>query len=467
MLCLILGLSVLSGCGNSLRTFEMDVERGNYERAIQLYEHDIAGNSVSENAALGFLQEFMDESWLSYASGSLDGQDFLNRLDTLERIDAELHLLGGLEGLRGRFEAVEASKESYARGVEFAEDGNFAEAIAAFSAVVPDDTENYESAQAALAGYTEEYQSGVIANAERLAAEGRFDEAIISLTEAERVLGKTSELEDCLFELHTQSAEEKVGEAYESGDWASVIREYVSARDNGYVVLSTELTNMYSSAVTEFLNEVRSEAEAEFGPDRDYAAAIEVLRGAIGEVSVDSSVTAQLESDIAEYQEYIPISLLSLNYTQIGEYMRVGSAFSCSEDVNGTEYGLDSIIYPTGGSLNSQRPGSEDEAYVQYNLNLKYSVFSGLIYRPYSSLKCDFEWAEPATVKVYGDGVLIYESPAVTQQTYDTIEFSVDVTGVRTLRIVMTGVWGMETPGWVGLYEYYPKACLTNATLQK
>ena len=125
-----------------------------------------------------------------------------------------------------------------------------------------------------------------------------------------------------------------------------------------------------------------------------------------------------------------------------------------------------SIICPSGGSLNTQYASNDDEAAVSYDLKHNYSTLSGLIYRPYSSLSCDFEWT-PATVKIYGDDILLYESPSITQETYDTIEFTVDVTGVRNLKIVMRGVWGRETPGWVGLVDYYPKACLTNLMLQK
>ena len=134
--------------------------------------------------------------------------------------------------------------------------------------------------------------------------------------------------------------------------------------------------------------------------------------------------------------------------------------------MNGTQYDRESLIYPIGGDLYGDWASSDDEAYVMYNLNYKYSSLSGIIYRPYRSLSSVNEWKNPTTVKIYGDDVLLYEAPNFTKDTYDTVEFALDVSGVRNLKIVMRGVWS-EDAGWIGMYDYYPKVAMAEVFLQK
>lgn len=93
-------------------------------------------------------------------------------------------------------------------------------------------------------------------------------------------------------------------------------------------------------------------------------------------------------------------------------------------------------------------------------------TLTGTIYRPYSSLSFTGEWNNGPTVKIYGDDVLLYEAPRITGTTYDPINFEIDVTGVRNLKIVMRGTW-RESTGWIGLYNYNPAACMAEVTLQK
>lgn len=123
------------------------------------------------------------------------------------------------------------------------------------------------------------------------------------------------------------------------------------------------------------------------------------------------------------------------------------------------------VIYPSGGTLSSQNSVSEDDSYISYYLNKKYSTLSGTIYRPYGSLSCTYTWSNPSTIKIYGDDVLLYEAPNITQDTYSPIDFEVDVNGVRELKIVMLGVWTEST--WPGQHSKYPKACMANLILSK
>lgn len=161
-----------------------------------------------------------------------------------------------------------------------------------------------------------------------------------------------------------------------------------------------------------------------------------------------------------------PILLSSLDPVQRGNYISIGDAYGDDLiDVNEKCYERRTVISPRGGLLLTQFAANEDEGYVLYYLNYKYNTLSGVIYRPYRTLKCRYEWQGQTVVRVYGDDILLYEAPNITQQTYDAVEFSLDISKVRQLKLVVLGVWG-EEGGLPGIYSYNPKVCLANVFLQ-
>ena len=97
---------------------------------------------------------------------------------------------------------------------------------------------------------------------------------------------------------------------------------------------------------------------------------------------------------------------------------------------------------------------------------MQYSTLNIVVYRPYSTLSCPGEWEKSPTVTIYGDGVLLYEAPSIMQDSYDPLNFTIDVTGVWELRNVMRGLWN-EPSEWYGLIERHPKVCMAEAIVQK
>lgn len=465
LLTVITMLTGLAGCGSSADSFENHVKNGDYVKAIEFYQKEFAGNSGSENTAKAFLQNYLEENWSNYVAGNIMEQDFIDAYTTLEKLDGELSLLSNLDKVYQQYTFIKKSKESYAQGIALIDSGNLEEAIEAFSYVLPDDVENYENAQVKQKEAITRYQENVITNAEQLADAGNFEEAVANVRAAEQVVGATTELESCLSDLYTRKYEDSIEKAFGSSDYLTVIRVYTEALTNSYVVISSDVTSKYSSSQTTYLNAVFSKAETAFGDNKNYTDAIQVLREAISEANGIADLTSELELKMEYYKEYIPVSLISLDYIQKAHYVSVGGAYSNeSRDVNGTWYDSSTVIYPTGDSLASQQAQSDDEAYVLYNLNYKYSSLSGIIYRPYSSLSSEKEWQVNTVVKIYGDDVLLYEAPNITQETYDPIQFAIDITGVRNLKIVVRGVWSTSS---FGMYTRYPKVCLAEVMLQK
>ena len=197
-----------------------------------------------------------------------------------------------------------------------------------------------------------------------------------------------------------------------------------------------------------------NEADKIFSETRDYTKAIQTLNKYIGCLDTFSSFTKKIsndtvyfsatnvESKIEYYKEFIPVLLTDIvpsrqeNVTinRLGGWTTVDPD-TYNQDTDGKVY--DSTIMP-----------NDESGSVTYYVNFKYSLLEGIIYRPFYSIGGNGETAsmyKDGWVKIYGDGILLYESPKITQNTYETYTFNVDISGVRELTIELGGTW---YPGW-------------------
>ena len=69
-------------------------------------------------------------------------------------------------------------------------------------------------------------------------------------------------------------------------------------------------------------------------------------------------------------------------------------------------------------------------------------------------------------VKIYGDGILLWESPSIFGSTYDSYKFDINVEGVRELKIEMQGIWLDE--GLDNVLDFWvPRVCMGDVYIQK
>ena len=81
-----------------------------------------------------------------------------------------------------------------------------------------------------------------------------------------------------------------------------------------------------------------------------------------------------------------------------------------------------------------------------YILTQDYSTFSGTLFIDYD----DRDSATTCNVRIYGDGVLLYDSPVMTKGVRP-VDFSVDIQGVDELKIEINGKWA-SSYSWLGVY---------------
>jgi len=404
---------LLTACGSS-QSFENYVTSGDYSKAITLYRDKIAGNSGKELEAKRFLETYMQDTLNDYAEGKTENQNAESIFDCLLKIDDELYILNvELGAALEQFTGLQISKEKYEAAVAANQNGDYKRAVELFQEVYELDTQNYESAMTQMKLAYSNYKDELFAASDELVAKGEFKAAHEKLEEASDVLGN----------------------------------------DEQYIGKCADVVDAWEDAVIQ-------EASEAFGADKDYESAIRVLQAS--ELLSDA-----IEAEITYYQEYIPVYLAELEYTQKAHYIAIGANSDViTTDLQGNTYNGAYLIFPTGDSLGSQTAQTEDEAYVNYFLNAEYSNLTGVLYVPYEALSCTSEWKTPTTVKIYGDGVLLYEAPEFKKDTIDPLHIEVNITGVRELKIVMMGVWTEDTT-WPGLYTRNPKVCAADFSIRK
>ncbi len=460
---------VLSGCGVQ-DLFLLQVRQGNYRKAVEVYERTIAGNSGKEFEAQEALENYLDNAWNEYVNGRSSAAEFGSVFRCVQLINDSLWLITDMAEREETFERVQESQIHYANAVQYTENKDYPSALMEYSQVIIDDSANFWNARDKEEEVKVSYLEALRQEVANLVNAGCFDEALDLIYEAEYVLGSVPELEELRTSVISREVSESMTAAAAGGDPLEVIRAYEEALNQSGAEISLEMTKAYAEAKAAYLREVRENARRVYEAGKDYEAACAVVRTAIGEASFSSSLLAELESILQEYSSHAPIPLSSLDPVRQGEYIELGDKWTydtTSTDVNGTVYDTDSMIYPEedGFSLNGDVPKTEDDSAVTYMLNYQYSTFSGTIYRPYGTLSLNDWNGKYGRVIIYGDGVKLYDSGDITGNTWDPITFSIDVSGVRELRIVATGRWAESEE--IGIYSRHPKVCLADLKLQK
>lgn len=352
-----------------------------------------------------------------YISGKIDYNKARGKIDsalsngTIENYEANRAI--------DELSELQASKSSFEAAENLFNDGLYLDAITNYEDVIPEDS-NYNVAQNKMSTARERVVSELTDKVNAFSANKQYNEALNEIQYIASVIGNISEL-------------------------------------------STLEKTLYAKCVDTAI----SEANTAFDNNKDYGTAINIINSAISVVGSDERLIAELD----KYNSYIPVYLLDTDYIKKASYLALYPADhwqygELSSDVDGNSYS-GNIIYPIGGTLASQKATSEDDSYISFYLNSAYNSLTGTIYRPYGTLSCKDTWEGSTTIKIYGDGVLLYEAPNITQSTYSPIALDVNVKGVRELKIVMLGVWTSTEGNWIGQYSRYPKACMANLTLSK
>lgn len=396
--------------------FEEKVRDNDYQGALEVYEKKISGNSKKEVEAAEFLEEYLEAAWQSYLDETMSKTDFDAVLQTVQKIDRKLDILGrSLSEIENEYPEVSESKEAYQEGIEALENGDYEVAMTSFAQVSPADEKNYEAAQDRYAEAEEAYL-GTITDAvrEKLNA-ADYDGAANLIRAAERTVGMQSQFESLKKEIATTRFEMQMRAHADSGNFASMEALYDQALSDDYCVISADMTQLYSEAQQAFREDIIDRSINAY-KNNGYESAIAVISEGLAAMPNDN--------DLQRYYELFfscsPRTILDLNIIDTcGSVDR----FDSRADVFGNIYS-NCCLYDYDYWVFQSNP-----TYQELLLGGSYSTFSGSVF-----VDSETNRDSVISLKIYADGVPVFDSGAMNRQT-DAKSFSIDVSNVRIIKI--------------------------------
>lgn len=165
-----------------------------YTDAAAEYKANILGNAKLEAEAEECITEYLKQIDTGVLSGRYDKTSAAAMLKTVENLcdEADIVIVDYSE-LRGSIEASLESKVAYKSGVSLFESGNYTDAIAELSKVLPNDPD-YADAQARIKTAGESYAADIAAKAKSYADDKEYLKAVSLLKEAVKVLPENADL---------------------------------------------------------------------------------------------------------------------------------------------------------------------------------------------------------------------------------------------------------------------------------
>ena len=464
---------ITSGCATENRVIAL-IEKEDYAKAQEVYSATIGGSYEKklelEHSIDAYIADMIDK----YNNGKVSYDEARESIFRIEASGLYDYFL--VNDAYMSLQTFYQSKQAYEMGLANMDAGDYESAMTQFSFVNTADT-CYDSACEKAEEAKTAFLNAVIAQAEDAFDDvdylRGYENAISCLVDAEsKMYDLFIYMDDAAFQLmydkaseftsqFTEAAIAEAKDIFSNGEnYEGAISLLTDAYNYTYgddAMLYTELCK-YTDA---YIENAVAEAQQIYDENRDYEAAASYLRNVIGVVGENET----LRSEIERYASYAPVLLTSLDPIQKGKWLSIGTDIKkVYTDVSNNIYDSQTVIAPR---CSSYRNKTEDDSYVSYYLNSEYTTLTGVLYRPYDSLSCTSVWKKTPVIKIYGDGILLYEAPSITQNTFDPISLSINVTGVRELKIVNYGIW-TETDNF-DIYSkcYHPKVCLAEMYLSK
>lgn len=433
-----------------------DIEAKDYIAAIEHFKgvtkEDVLFDQAQEELASAI--DLYRESLSEEVDRCLDGNEF-RKARTI--VTEAISRIGDNKGFTDWLNDIDIEYTEYTiqQADKISDDGKFEDAVALIRSVGREIGENKEFNNA-LDRFVASYVRQTISDADK---EDDFLAAMKIVKDAEKVAGNNQELSDAYNKYkssYIDAAIAGIDSLRSEGRYAEALK--YTTRCINEIGSEEKLKQKESLCTEEYIDYTIKDAQAAFDNGKDYKKAIDIISTVIGDIGEREKLVAEKK----RYLEYVPILLTDLEHSQIGRGIHVDSEYG--KDVNEVEYTNGYHIHPYYYDIKPDSASAEKDASVVYYINSKYTLLTGTLYRPYDTLRDESDWTSSTTVKIYGDGLLLYEGPNFTKISFDPVDFSVDITGVRELKITMMGCW-LELNGVSK--NYYPKVCAGNLYLQK
>lgn len=321
---------------------------------------------------------------------------------------------------------IKKADDCYDLGIFYYEKGDYEQAILTLSEVNKN-SDYYMEAKKVLSDAMDQYRIAIIATANTYVEKDDYKLAIDILNEGLLVIPQDTELTKSLAEYTSAHTTAIRTAAIDDAETMAANKDYANAIltiQNAINELDndTELNALYSKYVDEYRNDILTQA-ATVLRDEGYKSAIQFVQDSLKILPGDAEFT----SAITEFETYAPVYLIeNIDYLQKTTFYYGG----------GLEINNDALTDSDGnnifGHYHFHCDNTDLSASITFDLAEQYRSFCGTLVLPEKYKHT----TSSIYVYLYGDDRLLYQSPNMTAG-FHTEEFAVDVTGISTLEIKM------------------------------
>ena len=429
ILALFLVVPLLTSCINKPAKFEDYLEQGEYTDALVFFGKSIAPKEELRIESSAILEDHFISRWKAYLRGELAEEEFSQIYENISIIIERNQIPSFLHQFEDHYGAIKQSRMLYEKGISLVKDDKLVEAISAFSQVQSIEGAPYQEAKNQIEKTLQLYRENILATASRLAENGNYDGALRVIEDAIGKVGTHDSFSQSLQEIFKRSLTEKIHGLYDAGDYLAVLKIYEDARSNPYYKKEQDLEEFYRTTLQAYIEGAIEQASELFGDEKNYDAAIKVIKLAIVEVGEEPLLVEELEY----YNAYKPVWLSSLDYFYEDGYF----------------YTKDSISDNLGESYSNVFYARESITRKHHSrvilLNGQYNRMTGRVIVGIEDKNKD----EVGEVSFFGDGDLLFASGEMGAGV-KPIDFEIDLTGILELRIQIYSI----AHGWGGYNPY-------------
>lgn len=449
-----------------------ELEEGDYEAAIELYEENYKYNETPEEL-IAQLKERLSAVWISFTDGTATYTQVMKEMDAFQKMNVSA-LETDVEELLADVEELNASRTAFSTANTLMEEGDYVGAIEQYDLVIETDSD-YSTALTKREEAVNAYRQSVLEEASEYANKEDYTAALAALNGGLENLPNDTALTEQVT-VYTGKQEEQKKQSYitktkqygDNGDYLKAVQTLQAGL--GEYAGNAEMTSMLSTYLAVYVDEVVAEAEEKIA-ENAFSAARSVINNALKEIGTNNSTLEEyLETIDEKEQKYID--------GQIEEYLASADAYVSEKDYDSAisviqdallvytdseelkdkleeleekkpvalgeltisetfGFGLDTdLLQDTIGNYYSgtnvfrmQCYSSDKYGYIKIYIGGDYKTISGVI-----ACLDSTGLGKEAVATIYGDEKLLYTSSVISRASTPQ-KFDVDITGVEWMTI--------------------------------
>lgn len=313
-------------------------------------------------------------------------------------------------------ELVDTEKNVYREALEFMEEEEYELAIETFQSL-SDEYLNRDEVQQNYEEAVSNYKSETFSSVDKLVEEKKYEEALIKLENATKLLGNDAEVLNKIEETEQAQVEQTAAVYIANKDYKTAIQYLEEKIDQG--IQNEKIVQMLNTAKNEYKTETINQAN-QYITDGDYDAAEELLSEAIDILGEQPEFTELLNMIEAKR----PVELTSIEARTFGTWLDLDVQFNY-QDIFGNTY--------EGKALSGDKATLMDPFTFgnQYFINGEYKILRATV--------TILDDSKTGSIRFYNDDTQIdeYTFDIAVDKPY---EIKVDVEDVNLLGIRIEGI---------------------------